>query len=239
MIPEGYGTGVVYGQRPLTSDSQLTFTRASTATRVGPDGAIAVVGSNVPRIDYTGGGCGKLLLEPQRTNLALYSEQFDNAAWTTNATEVTISANTTTAPDGTSSADAILATTTNSGHQVQQRNLSVTSGTAYTISCYLKKNGYRYAAIGVAVNLSAEVVVDFDLGIATGGTLTEMANGWYRLIATATASATGLTRFSIALRDDSNNASFIGDVTKAFTLGERNLKREPTPPRTSPHWGQR
>jgi hypothetical protein len=80
MIPEGYGTGVVYGQRPLTSDSQLTFTRASTATRVGPDGAIAVVGSNVPRIDYTGGGCGKLLLEPQRTNLVtLYSEQFDNA----------------------------------------------------------------------------------------------------------------------------------------------------------------
>jgi hypothetical protein len=24
--------------------------------------------ANLPRIDYTGGGCGKLLLEPQRTN---------------------------------------------------------------------------------------------------------------------------------------------------------------------------
>jgi hypothetical protein len=96
MIPEGYGTGVVYGQRPLTSDSQLTFTRASTATRVGPDGAIAVVGSNVPRIDYTGGGCGKLLLEPQRTNLVTFSEQMDNAAW--NKSNASVTANQTTSP---------------------------------------------------------------------------------------------------------------------------------------------
>jgi hypothetical protein len=103
MIPEGYGTGVVYGQRPLTSDSQLTFTRASTATRVGPDGAIAVVGSNVPRIDYTGGGCGKLLLEPQRTNLYNYSEQLNQ--WT--ATNATVTANYAVSPDGYTNADRV------------------------------------------------------------------------------------------------------------------------------------
>jgi hypothetical protein len=105
MIPDGYGTGVVYGQRPLTSDSQLTFTRASTATRVGPSGAIAVVGSNVPRIDYTGGGCGKLLLEPQRTNFILYSEQFNNAAWT--SATFTVTANSAISPDGTQNADTL------------------------------------------------------------------------------------------------------------------------------------
>ena len=103
MIPDGYGTGVVYGQRPLTSDSQLTFTRASTATRVGPDGAIAVVGSNVPRIDYTGGGCGKLLLEPQRTNLYNYSEQLNQ--WT--ATNATVTANYAVSPDGYTNADRV------------------------------------------------------------------------------------------------------------------------------------
>jgi hypothetical protein len=70
MIPEGYATGVVYGQRPLTSDSQLTFTRASTATRVNSSGLIETVASNVPRLDYSGGSsCGKLLLEPQRSNV--------------------------------------------------------------------------------------------------------------------------------------------------------------------------
>jgi hypothetical protein len=48
---------------------------------------------NVPRIDYTGGGCGKLLLEPQRTNLLLQGpRQFDDAAW--GKTNATITANT-------------------------------------------------------------------------------------------------------------------------------------------------
>jgi hypothetical protein len=39
--------------------------------------------ANVPRLTYQngGGGCPSLLLEPQRTNLATYSEQFDNASW--------------------------------------------------------------------------------------------------------------------------------------------------------------
>jgi len=36
--------------------------------------------ANTPRINYLGGGCGKLLLEPQRTNLMTFSEQFDS--WT-------------------------------------------------------------------------------------------------------------------------------------------------------------
>jgi len=36
--------------------------------------------ANVPRLDYSGGGCCKLLLEPQRTNLVTYSEDFSE--WT-------------------------------------------------------------------------------------------------------------------------------------------------------------
>jgi hypothetical protein len=58
--------------------------------------------SNVPRIDYTGGGCGKLLLEPQRTNLLTYSEDFSNASWTKQA-GITATYNTTEtlSPNGT------------------------------------------------------------------------------------------------------------------------------------------
>lgn len=36
---------------------------------------------NVPRLSYMYGSCPALLLEPQRTNLALRSEEFDNASW--------------------------------------------------------------------------------------------------------------------------------------------------------------
>ena len=35
-----------------------------------------VTRDNVPRIDYTGGGCPHILAEPQRTNLLTYSEDF-------------------------------------------------------------------------------------------------------------------------------------------------------------------
>jgi len=133
MIPDGYGTGVVYGQRPLTSDSQLTFTRASTATRVGPNGAIAVVGSNVPRIDYTGGGCGKLLLEPQRTNLVTYSEQFNNAAW--DKSNITVTANAAISPDGYTNAD--LLNITSVSNYIDQAG-TIVSGSTYTVSCYVK-----------------------------------------------------------------------------------------------------
>jgi hypothetical protein len=103
MIPEGYGTGVVYGQRPLTSDSQLTFSRASTATRVNASGLIETVASNVPRLDYLGSSCPRLLLEPQRTNLYNYSEQLNQ--WT--ATNATVTANYAVSPDGYTNADRV------------------------------------------------------------------------------------------------------------------------------------
>jgi hypothetical protein len=78
MSPSGYKAGKVYSQKPLNGDGDLTFTRASTATRVNPQGLIEEVAVNVPRIDYTGGGCGKLLLEPQRTNIFRNSENLEN-----------------------------------------------------------------------------------------------------------------------------------------------------------------
>ncbi|KYP10550.1 MAG: hypothetical protein A0129_12190 [Limnobacter sp. CACIAM 66H1] len=53
----------------------VTFTRASTATRVGPSGLIETVGINVPRLDYDPitRACLGLLVEEQRTNLLLNS----------------------------------------------------------------------------------------------------------------------------------------------------------------------
>ena len=59
MIPSGYKNGKVYSQKPLSADGELTFTRASNATRVNADG----------------------LIEKVRTNLLTYSNTFSNAAW--------------------------------------------------------------------------------------------------------------------------------------------------------------
>ena len=41
-----------------------------------------VTRDNVPRIDYTGGGCPHILAEPQRTNLVTYSSNdFTDSSW--------------------------------------------------------------------------------------------------------------------------------------------------------------
>ena len=81
MYPSGYKANKIYSLKPTDGSGDFDFTRASTATRVNADGLIESVASGVPRIDYTGGGCGKLLLEPQRTNLLTYSEDFSDASW--------------------------------------------------------------------------------------------------------------------------------------------------------------
>ena len=60
MIPSGYKTGKVYSQKPLSTDGELTFTRASSASRIAPNG----------------------LLEKVRTNLLTYSNTFSDASWT-------------------------------------------------------------------------------------------------------------------------------------------------------------
>jgi hypothetical protein len=82
-----YRLGLIGGLTSDTLDCSISFAQAELgdiATDYIPTTSAAVsVGmtANVPRVDYSGGGCPKLLLEPQRSNLFTFSEQFDNAAW--------------------------------------------------------------------------------------------------------------------------------------------------------------
>ena len=46
VVPSGYKSGKIYAQKPLTTDGQLSFTRSTGATRVGPDGLIEKVRTN-------------------------------------------------------------------------------------------------------------------------------------------------------------------------------------------------
>jgi hypothetical protein len=64
VVPSGYKASKVYAQKPLTTDGQLTFSRASTATRVNASGLIEEVASNVPRLDYLGSSCPRTFGTP-------------------------------------------------------------------------------------------------------------------------------------------------------------------------------
>ena len=92
-------------------NKEFDFTRGSSATYVGKDGLIKTAGQvNTPRIDFSGSANGALLLEPTRTNLILYSEDFSQ--WTklnggTGSLPI-VTSNNTISPNGTQNADKIV-----------------------------------------------------------------------------------------------------------------------------------
>lgn len=205
MYPSGVKSGKIYSQKPTDGTGDLTFTRASTATRVNSSGVIEAVASGVPRIDYTGGGCGKLLLEPQRTNLALRSEEFDNSAW--QKSNVTVTANTTTSPDGNTTADTI-SITSNNGY-IRLFPLTFANSTTYTCSVFVKNNGisagqtFNFYATNNLTSPNAAManaIIDINNGSVTtssigsgvsavSASISSLTNGWYRVQLTFTVGA--------------------------------------------------
>jgi len=87
--------------------------------------------NNVPRIDYTGGGCPHILAEPQRTNIVPYSE--DLSQWT--LANGTLTPNATVSPDGTQNAGRVVF---NNGGLDLKTTVTVVAGQIYTISFYIK-----------------------------------------------------------------------------------------------------
>ena len=142
-IGGGLGTGDIFTLSPAsfdfartgTKDSRITFTRSSTGTYVAADGLIKTAASNAARFDHdlaTGKSLG-LLIEEARTNLVIYSEQFDNSAWT-KSSGATVNLNAVAAPDGTNTG-SIVNFSSSSSRFFQTRSL--TAGT-YTLSVFLR-----------------------------------------------------------------------------------------------------
>ena len=139
---------------------------------------------NVPRLTYQngGGGCPSLLLEKQSTNLALYSEQFDNAAWT--KYESTITANATTSPDGTQNADLLLDNSSSDAHSAYQ--IIIATANTYTWSVYAKAQNNNFLIISAYTGSHNRTWFNLSNGTvgtnASGNTATieSVGNGWYR-----------------------------------------------------------
>jgi hypothetical protein len=164
---------------------------------------------NVPRLTYQngGGGCPSLLLEKQSTNLTLYSEQFNDAAWTKN--NLSVSANSTTAPDGNTTADTLTPTTANALHNVFSSVSKAASSLQYAFTVFVKPNGYNFIifriddgggnGIWCGFNVSTGVVTASAAAIGSGFTAgtasTQSAsNGFYRCSVTFTTNTSVVVR---------------------------------------------
>lgn len=186
-------------------DSRITFTRSSTGTYFGSDGLLKSAAVNEARFDHnpaTGESLG-LLVEEARTNSFTYSEEFDNAAWT--KTNCSITANSTTAPNGLQVADTL--TSSAAGTAVVLRSLTQNPS---IFSVYLKANTSTVACVRILSNVSGRNVaynVNLSAGTisaATGNTgnltgwteytgIQNIGNGWYRVFIGFTSSTTFVT----------------------------------------------
>ena len=185
-----------------TLDPRITFTRASTGTYTDDNGLVVIAPTDTPRFDHnpaTGESLG-LLVEEARTNLLLRSEEFDNAYWSPSGSSIT--ANNTTAPNGTITADLLIENSASSTHLVSVGG-KMLSGTTYTYSVYAKAAGRDWLIMSPG---STWGYGWFNINNGTLGTLVDggsnptaainaVGNGWYRCSITLTAVANAGIQF--------------------------------------------
>lgn len=166
LFPAGNGSLFLWGAQLVTGTSAKEY--FPTTDRL-----------DIPRLDYTNSTCPSILVEPQRTNLATYSEQFDDASWTKSS--ATITANTSVAPTGNTTADTLLITS--GGYLLKQViGYSAVSGQSITISIFAKNQITNFLTFGGATASGTDVYTIQDYG-----------NGWYRHIRTRTFTTTATT----------------------------------------------
>ena len=205
------GSGTIGAVRIYPADDDLDVTGTSgsvyiqdaqleqglVATSVITTGAVPVQAGlleNTPRLDYSGGAtCPSLLLEPPRTNDSPYSEYISAF---NNLSAINVNDNATDSPEGVSNAAFIYADATSNQHYISN-NHSYTSGTAFTISIFVKVKDYDYFFIRAQDFLSPSTT-SFNLSngtlAAAGGedsyTIESFNSDWYRISATYTPTST-------------------------------------------------
>jgi len=230
MIPSGYKAGKLYSVLPSDGTGDFTVARNSVATRVNQSGLIEEVGVNVPRLDYSAGGCPVLLTEIQSQNKITYSEDFSNSVWD-NSSQVTRTANATISPDGTLNAFNIKPTNVNSNHTLRAQNLGgFTSGSVVNASFFAKQNGYKYISVigGFGSSNTPSVIFNLEDGLIESGTGTieNYGNGWYRCIAPITLNSTSLYCVATILNDNLLG-SFVGDNVKGVYVYGFQIEQQP------------
>ena len=183
MIPSGYKEDVVYSQIPTNGNGDLSFTRASNGTRVNSAGLVEVCPWN---------NC---------TNTETFS-----STWTA-LSGASVTANNTTAPNGTNTGARLAVPSTAFAGFIQ----TIPDNTQ-TLSIYAKKGTLDYlwiiheniSQLGASFNLDTGVV-SF---VASGhnASMESVGNGWYRCILSTTNSATW-DYFQFGLSNASNSAA--------------------------------
>ncbi len=171
-------------------DSRVTFTRTTTATY------------------YDGVTTAKA-----EENLLTYSQEFDNAVYS--KTNVTVTANSVAAPDGTTTADTV---TQSAGTNFKLIDQAITgsAGQSYAVSVYAKAgtNNYIQLLFGGSntdfanFDLSGAGAVGTVSGFTSGttATITSVGNSWFRCVVSWSSLGTAFTSVNVCLIPSSTSA---------------------------------
>ena len=250
-MPMGIGLGIGVtrgggvGWWPLGSELAFEFDNGRgfnsiDRTKTTPDSILTYTN---PSAKMVYGSDGVLRYAPH--NLLTFSEQFDNAAWGKAQATVTENSTSTVAPDGTTTADALLDTATNNIHYIAHSISGLSpAGRTFTVSAYLKKSTLDYATVGIADvstgSLYAVAVFNLNTGaVATSGAAgtgysvvsspppTSVGNGWYRCVVTAVAGTSvtflravvGLSKNGVISAGAAGFESYLGNGSGFFVWG--------------------
>ena len=139
--------------------------------------------NNLARVDYDG-TASSLLVEPQRTNIVPYSEDFSNADWIKSAASVVSGF---TSPDGTDNAFKLVEDTSTGIHRISVDGITVVTE-KYSVSIYAKSDGRNEIRVSLANYFSSGTDAYFNLdtkvitlgSLAENGLIETLSNGWFR-----------------------------------------------------------
>jgi hypothetical protein len=201
--------------------------------------------NSAPRFDHnptTRESLG-LLVEEQRTNLLLRSEEFDNAAW--GKFQASVTNNETTSPDGVISADALIEDTLAGEHRTSTTS-TASLNTSLTVSLYVKTRPggvarsirlllANNASTGNSIScvftnalnvFTAATPVNSGTASNAAATVLDVGNGWYRITLsgipdTGTGAGTALLRINL---HTGSTASYTGDGISGLYLWGAQLE---------------
>ena len=151
-------------------------------------------------------------------NLLIYSEQFDNAAWT--KSDASVTANATTAPNGKSAADTISDTSGAAFGYVQQLITVANDSLTRTVSVYLKQGTATATDVslgytgGTGVETKGRLTYSTGVGSVVSGSgsvsVETLADDWYRISITQANNSSGNTSAYVQILADATSISGTG-----------------------------
>jgi hypothetical protein len=225
--------GVKASKAYSVKGTDFTVTRAGVKNVIGRDGVLTEIPANTPATEFANGVLKGTLIEPSATNLLLRSEEFDSPYWTKaflNVTGTPPWVNVAVAPDGTLTADKLIADNTSNLHGIS-RPFSGFSG-AYTYSIFAKAGEYGYISFGQG-NPGLRTYFDLVNGVVLGASsgvglsnpkIENYGNGWYRCSGTVAASPSSPEFIARPHPTGTGSETFTGDGTSGIFIWGAQLE---------------